>query len=92
MTTTKSISTFCAIAAALNALLCVLLLVYLHSANLSFFVTFALSVYMITVSGILIGITCSIRSSSLDFEMQYETYTEQIRELKKRIEELEQKV
>jgi len=47
---------------------------------------------MITVSGILIGITCSIRSSSLDFEMQYETYTEQIRELKKRIEELEQKV
>ena len=91
MSSTKSISLFCVIGAALNVLLCIMMLVYLRSAELGFFVTFCLSLYMVTVSGVLLGVVCAVRCSSLDFEMQYETYTEKILELKKRVEELEKK-
>ena len=89
LATAKKISLFCAIAAAVNIVVGVLLLLYLQTVKLGFAVVFCLSMYLVTTSGILLGITCALRSASSDIVLDTEYLTKDIVSLKKKVHELE---
>jgi len=91
LATTKKISLFCAVAAAVNIVIGVLLLLYFQTLKLGFAVVFCLSVYLITTSGILLGITCALRSTCTDINLDNESITKDIVSLRKRVQELEKR-
>ena len=80
------------IAVALNTFVGIAVLVFTASSNTGFTQKFAVCTYVITTTFILIALSCGLRSTCQDLELSEENNANKIRDLKKRIEELESRV
>ena len=91
--TAKISSLFAVILGAMNMLMCIALaVVFVDDFKLGFAFEFAATVFLLTNGVALLLIGGGLRSATTDLTMNDDATQEQIRALKKRVEELEAKV
>ena len=90
--TAVRLSTFGIILSAVNVFCVAPIILYLKNLkSLDWPYFFAISIVLVTASLILLLTACALRSAAQDMSMNDETYMTKITELKKRVEELENK-
>ena len=89
---TVKLATVSIILGAINVFCVLPILMYLKSLKtLPWPYFFAMCIVLVTASLILLLTSCALRSAAQDMSMNDETYMTKITELKKRVEELENK-
>ena len=88
---TKRIAIISLIAGAINALMGVFLLFFISASKLTWQQQFALSVYVVTASFILIAVGCALFGLGQDLNITTDANAAEVVKLKKRVDMLEQR-
>lgn len=89
--TIRYLSVFCVILSAISLFAAVMLVMALHTTVLTFGMKFSIIVFLFAVALICLLLTLGLRSLCQDLDLEYETTAIKIRDLSKKISELEEK-
>lgn len=89
--TIRYLSIFCVILSAISLLAAVMLAMALNTVLLTFGMKFSIIIFLFTIALICLLLTLGLRSLCQDLDLEYESTAIKIRDLSKKISELEEK-
>lgn len=89
--TIRFLSVICVILSATSLIAAVMLSMALHTAVLTFGMKFSIIVFLFTIALICLLLTLGLRSLCQDLDLEYEATAIKIRDLSRKVSELEEK-
>ena len=90
--TAKLLSIFCVILAVDNIVAALMLLLFFARSSLGFTTVFTAIMYLVSATGIMALLAAALRSLCADLQAEFDSTSDQIHDLKKQIETLENKL